>query len=111
MLKELLEVERAVRAVLSETVFAEAHCGAEFEGVGKCRARQTKATECPKCGDTVSIDFDCDAEVACDAHCDTDVEVAVDLSDEFRDLRLALVQLDLARERAKETAQHQEVAS
>ncbi len=106
MVKQLLEVERLVRAMLRDPLFVEAECNGECSGNQRCGHRATHLATCPKCNDVFDVTYTCDAEVECGQHCGNSFDVHVDTHEAYRDLVLALVQLDMARERLRPSIQN-----
>jgi hypothetical protein len=98
-MRELLEVERLARLLLAtSSVYAECDgvCRNEFD----CNNEISGIEVCPKCATQVPFKVRCDGEHECDTECGAHVSVDLeDACDFFRDLRLALVALDLARSR------------
>ncbi len=99
--KALRHVEQLARIVVArlEHSTLTGDCSAECDREIHCGKHHAGYVACEKCKAEVKYDFYCDNDVHCDAVCNADVSVDVDDTDAalLRDLRLALVQLDIAR--------------
>jgi hypothetical protein len=100
-MRELLEVERLARLILDELIPTYiGGCDATIEESSDCHADVTGEETCPKCGTAVPFKRRCENTVRFDGYCEN--TVSIDFDDDqalLRDLRLALVALDLARSR------------
>ena len=103
----LLEVERLGRQVLDQldrTNVLHGECNSDCDNSEECDKITTVKAECPKCGEKFDVDSECSNVFECTASCTADIDL--DLPDEeqetLRSLRLALVQLDLARAAERE---------
>lgn len=107
MLANLLEIERLARKLLDENVGFHGECDAHCDHVVHCNEEVTGEVACPKCATVVPFKKLCEGKRECDTECDNEVEL--DLADSgdgiLRELELALVAIDMARERAKEAVE------
>lgn len=98
-LEALKEVERLARECLADfNGKLEGECDGEYHVYETCDNEVTISERC-ECGKMVEIDFQCDAVLEHDEPCEKTVslEPDADTQEHLRELRLALVQLDLAR--------------
>jgi hypothetical protein len=99
--KALRQVELLARLVVArlEHGHMTGECDAECGGSRECPNEVTGQEKCPKCGEMVDFSTHCDALVECDDVCNNDITLELEDDDNalLRELRLALVQLDIAR--------------
>ncbi len=98
--KAIAEVERLARELVEKLGGKlSGECQTECCGSQECGSMVTIEATCPKCAEKFEVEGQCDADVECHEECESEIEV--DVPSEVNDLRLALVQLDLAREAIK----------